>query len=150
MSSFFVIHQPWIYFTILSPKIKTFFLLLLTTSFPTWFSFVLFSVLLTLLVSSTIISVVLMPLSTILFFYNFAVIVVIHIFMAADYQLICRMTRRTDDVVYWNFCIRNSIETYHETQNCFDFYCFYCRSGIPGLESQVKKPSYGLYVIKPR
>ena len=44
-----------------------FLLMLLITSFPVWFSYVLFSISLILLVSSTIISVVLTSLSTILF-----------------------------------------------------------------------------------
>ena len=42
LSHFSVISQSWICFTILPHTIKTFFFLLLTTSFPVWFSCIIF------------------------------------------------------------------------------------------------------------
>ena len=90
--------------------------LLLTTSFPVWFSVVLFSVSRILLVWSTIISVVLTSLSTMLFsricyycrysyFYDYWLLT------PSDYSLLRRFIMRIDDVIYQNFRVKAFIET---------------------------------------
>ena len=96
-------------------KIKTFFLLVLITSFSAWFSFVLFLVSLFLFqyhnfngIINNNFSSVDVTLYTVIF-HAFAIIVVIHIFMTADYQLRIRFTRRIYDVIYRNFYVKGTL-----------------------------------------